>query len=225
MLSKAISKNSLLLAAFALCAAGLLAGTYQLTKARIAQSEREAAQKALLEVVPPRLHDNDMLADIFATPEASLHQLGLSQPADIHIARKQGEFVAAIIPAVAPDGYSGDIRLIIGINADGSIAGVRVLDHNETPGLGDKVDLRKSEWILSFNEKSLINPAVTGWKVSKDGGEFDQFTGATITPRAVVKKVYDSLEFFEQHKEALIDSTPVTNNLQHQPIKSSTADE
>ncbi len=204
MLGQAIGKNGVILAVFALCTAGILAGTYQLTKSRIADSERRAQQKALFEVVPAQQHDNDMLTDVVAVPASSLQLLGLSQPEDIHLASLRGDFVAAVIPAVAPDGYSGAIHMIVGVKADGSIAGVRILSHNETPGLGDKVDLRKDDWVLSFNDKSLTSPSEQGWQVKKDGGEFDQFTGATITPRAVVAKVHDVLNFFQTHQAALV---------------------
>lgn len=196
MLGTSISKNSLLLGLFALITAAILAGTQLATKDRIANAEREAAQKALFEIVPLERHNNDLLVDTQPIDGKYWAALGLKNGGDINIARDNGQAIAAIIPAVAPDGYSGDIKLIIGINADGSLAGVRALSHNETPGLGDKVDLKKSSWILGFNGKSLTNPDLDGWAVKKDGGEFDQFTGATITPRAVVNQVKRALEYF-----------------------------
>ena len=203
MLGASISKNSLLLAVFALIAAGGLALTNEGTKERIQKAERAAQQKALFEIVPRSRHDNDLLLDTVPVPENAWHLLGLKKGGDIHIARQNGQVVAMIIPAVAPDGYSGDIRMIVGINRDGSVAGVRVLAHNETPGLGDKVDLKKSDWILSFNGKSLAAPAPADWAVKKDGGDFDQFTGATITPRAVVNQVRRVLEFVAAEDEIL----------------------
>lgn len=203
MLGTSISKNSLLLATFALLAAGGLALTNEGTKERIQQAERAAQQKALFEIVPRSRHDNDLLLDTMPIPQDYWATLGLKSGGNIHIARQQGEVVAMIIPAVAPDGYSGDIRMIVGVNRDGSIAGVRILTHNETPGLGDKVDLKKSDWILSFDGKSLLTPAATAWAVRKDGGEFDQFTGATITPRAVVNQVRRVLEFIEARGEKI----------------------
>ncbi|SMF04406.1 electron transport complex protein RnfG [Alteromonadaceae bacterium Bs31] len=203
VLVKAISKNALILTLFAIITAGLLAFTYQSTAPRIAEEEKKAAQAALLEIVPQHRHDNNMLDDIFPIPENFLQDLGLKESGQIHLAFNKGQAVAAIIPASAPDGYSGEIKLIIGVNTDGSIAGVRVLAHKETPGLGDKVDLRKSDWILSFNHKSLNTPEADQWAVKKDGGAFDQFTGATITPRAVVKRVKQTLEFYQNHKDLL----------------------
>jgi len=214
LLGKSISSNSLLLGAFALVTAGILAGTKAGTEDRIAAAERMAAQKALLEIVPLERHNNDLLLDTLSIGEEHWAGLGLKLGGDINIARQDGKAVAAIIPAVAPDGYSGEIKLIIGVNADGSIAGVRTLAHNETPGLGDKVDLKKSDWILGFNGHSLSKPNPEGWAVKKDGGEFDQFTGATITPRAVVHQVKRALEFFNNTQPLQAPSAAQTANEQ-----------
>ncbi len=203
LLADSVKKNSLLLGTFALVTAGILAGTQQGTKDLIAAAERKAAQKALLEIVPLERHTNDILMDTVSIPAEYWEGLGLKTGGEVNIARDQGQPVAAIVPAIAPDGYSGDIRMIVGVNADGSIAGVRVLSHNETPGLGDKVDIKKSDWLLGFNGKSLAAPSPEQWKVRKDGGDFDQFTGATITPRAVVKQVKQTLEFFQQARSLL----------------------
>ncbi len=200
LLGMSISTNSLLLGLFALVTAAILAGTQEGTAERIAAEERKAAQKALLEIVPLERHNNDLLVDTITIAEEHWELLGLKEGGEINIARDNDQAIAAIIPAVAADGYSGDIRMIVGVNRDGSVAGVRVLVHNETPGLGDKVDLKKSDWILSFNEKSLQAPTADKWEVSKDGGEFDQFTGATITPRAVVRQVRKTLEYFAEAK-------------------------
>ncbi len=205
MIIKSMGFNSVVLAIFALVTALILATTNDLTYERIAQSEREAAQRALLEIIPLERHDNDMLMDVQPVPEQYWATLGLKKGGNIHIARDQGQPVAAIIPAVTPDGYSGAIAMIIGVNFNGSIAGVRVVEHRETPGLGDKVDLKKSDWILSFNGKSLVNPQADDWKVKKEGGEFDQFTGATITPRAVISQVLKTLQYFNDDRERLLE--------------------
>ena len=135
--------------------------------------------------------------------------LGLLEDKNIYIARQGGKAVAVIIPVVAPDGYSGDIELIVGVNREGSIAGVRALSHRETPGLGDKVDINKSDWVLGFDGRSLTNPDLNGWAVKKDKGVFDQFTGATITPRAVVAATLRALQFAEANRKTLFaDHTP-----------------
>lgn len=203
MLGTSIRRSSFALALFALFTTGILAVTQMGTKERIAEAERRAAVKALLEIVPLHRHDNDMMADTTPVPQTYWQLLGLDQGENIHFAKKAGQAVAVIVPTTAPDGYSGDIRMIVGVNRDGSLAGVRILSHNETPGLGDRVELKKSHWILDFNGKSLGNPIAERWKVKKDQGEFDQFTGATITPRAVVTQVYKVLQFFEREKQQL----------------------
>ena len=202
MLGQSITRNSVLLGLFAVCTTVLIVGTQLLTEDDIARQVRMAEEKALLEIAPRDRHDNSMLDDTLPVgPEAS--GLGLRQDKQIHLARRNGKVVTAIIPAVAPDGYTGDIDLIVGVNRDGSLAGVRVLAHRETPGLGDKVDLRKSDWILGFAGRSLQNPTVERWAVRKDRGEFDQFTGATITPRAVVAAVLRTLQYAQANRGAL----------------------
>lgn len=204
MLGQSIGKNSFILGLFALVTAALLALTFLVTKDKIAEAERKAAQQALAEIISPDRHDNDLLETTWAIPVSHKSQLGLKEDAVIHIATLNSQPVAMVVPAVAPDGYSGDIKIITGINLDGSIAGVRVLAHKETPGLGDKIDLNKNDWILRFNGLSLANPSPENWQVKKDGGTFDQFTGATITPRAVVRRVKLSLEYFSKHRQEIL---------------------
>ena len=207
-----MSKNSLLLFLFAILTAGILATTFEGTKEAITLAERKAAEKALLEIIPVDRIDNDLLLDTIEIPTSAWPELGLKEGGNIHIARKAQQIIAVIIPTIAPDGYSGDIKMIAGVNRDGTIAGVRVLTHTETPGLGDKVDLKKSDWIKNFDGKSLEQPNIHQWKVKKDGGEFDQFTGATITPRAVVRQVRNLLEFARREQRLLFttESTELT---------------
>jgi electron transport complex protein RnfG len=204
MILQSIRFNAIVLAIFALITAIILASTDSLTRDKIAESERQAAQRKLLEIIPIERHDNDLLMDVQPIPQRFWAKLGLKKGGDIHIARRDGMPVAAIIPAITPDGYSGNIAMIIGINFDDTIAGVRVTEHRETPGLGDKVDLKKSDWILDFNGKSLVNPEASAWDVKKNGGAYDQFTGATITPRAVINQIVATLEYFSQDRERLL---------------------
>ncbi len=205
MLRESITRNSWLLAVFAVCTTLLISGTYLLTRDRISEQKRMAEEKALLEIVPRERHDNSMLDDVIEIgPQAQ--GLDLSEVKRIYLARRGDAVVTAIIPVVAPDGYTGDIELIVGVNADGTIAGVRALSHKETPGLGDKVDLKKSPWVLGFNGRSLGNPALPGWAVKKDKGVFDQFTGATITPRAVVAATLRALQYADANRKTLFTS-------------------
>lgn len=200
MLGRSISRNSLLLGLFAAATAGVIATTFQATKSRIAIEERKAASAAFIEMVPKSQHDNEMLDDTLTLTLENSQALGFDERVTLNIAKKNGKVVALILPAIAKDGYSGDIKLITAINRDGSLAGVRIISHKETPGLGDKIDTRKSPWVYSFNTLSLQNLPVTMWNVKKDGGHFDQFTGATITPRAIVKRVHKNLLAFEENK-------------------------
>ena len=204
-MQSSIRRNSILLGLFAVLTTNIIAGTYLGTRDKIAEAQRRAQEKALLEIVPLERHNNSMLDDSIAVgPQAA--GLGLRADKKIYIARQDGTAVAVILPVTAPDGYSGNIDLIVGINGDGSVAGVRTLAHKETPGLGDKLDLKKSDWILAFNGRSLANPLPEKWKVKKDKGVFDQFTGATITPRAVTAAVRRSLEYFHDNRGHLLAS-------------------
>ena len=202
MLGQSISKNSVLLGIFAAVTTAIIAGTYLGSRDMIKANIRAAEEKALLEIISQDRHDNSMLDDTLPVDDSSL--LGLREAKDIYLAKQNGEFVGAIFPATAREGYTGDIDMIVGVNRDGSVAGVRVLQHRETPGLGDAVDRKKSDWVESFVGKSIGNPQSNDWKVKKEGGVFDQFTGATITPRAVIKTVFQTLQYFEQNRDQLI---------------------
>ena len=148
-----------------------------------------------------------MFNDVIQVTEKE--SLGSKKPLNIYRARKEGKNIAVIISAVAPDGYAGDISLLVAIDNSGKLIGVRVAKHRETPGLGDAIELKRSDWILNFNGRSLDNPGKKGWRVKRDGGVFDQFTGATITPRAVVKAVYKALEYFKQNSDVLFSTKSI----------------
>ena len=214
MLGQSISRNSIILGVFALLAAAGLALTNLATQDRISKAERAAKQKALFEIISADQLDNDLLQDIIEIPTSTHEQLGVDTKQVIYIARRQGQVTALIIPAMAHDGYSGDISMIVGVNRNLTIAGVRVIAHKETPGLGDKIEIKKSQWIVNFNGKSLQAPIISEWLVKKDGGVFDQFAGATISPRAMVKKIREVLEFAQAHPE-LFD-TPVQTGEHHE---------
>lgn len=204
MLGQSITRNSVLLALFAVCTTVLISGTYLLTRDRIALEKRHAEERALLEIVPRDRHDNSMLDDVIPVGPAAAG-LKLAEDKRIYLARQNGEVVTAIVPVTAPDGYTGAIDLVVGVNRDGSIAGVRVLSHRETPGLGDKIDLKKTDWILGFDGRSLGNPEPARWAVRKDKGDFDQFTGATITPRAVVAATLRGLQYADANRQRLFE--------------------
>ena len=195
--------TAVLLAGFAITGTGLVALAYEMTKDRIAEAERMALLRSLHSVVRPEDHNNEIFSDQIQV--TSQQYLGSDEPLPVFRARQDDRPFAAIITAIAPDGYNGDIKLLIGVRYDGVITGVRVINHRETPGLGDAIEIRRSDWILTFDGRSIKNPDSKAWKVKRDGGYFDQFTGATITPRAVVKAVAKALKYFELNKEALFN--------------------
>ncbi|ETI62364.1 electron transport complex subunit RsxG [Marinomonas profundimaris] len=197
-----VRRNSLGLGIFAVLTAGLIAITHQLTDHTIKDNILGAQIAAFNEILPADLYENDLTQDVATLAADPL--LGSEEGIKIHIARKDNMVTGIIFETIAPRGYNGNLDLLVAIDRNGVVTGSRVISHKETPGLGDKVDLKKSKWILSFANKSLSNPALKGWAVKKDGGKFDQFTGATITPRAVVRAVKNTLIYFEKNKDALL---------------------
>ena len=191
----------LLLAIFAITATVLVALTETQTRERIVENQRQATLRAIAAVVPEQSFDNDILTDTLTLPATA--SLGTTEATTVYRARLGETPVAAVLNVVAPNGYSGSIHMLVGIYHDGTVSGVRVVAHKETPGLGDKIDERRDDWILQFSGLSLENPPAVRWKVKRDGGSFDQFTGATITPRAVVGAVQQALIYFEEHRDRL----------------------
>lgn len=190
-----------LLAVAAAVGVAIVAYTFEHTAPQIRENEREVLLATLNEVLPANEYDNALVDDAITVTDPEM--LGTTQPVTVYRAFRGGEPVAALFTSVAPDGYSGEIRLLVGVRADGRLSGVRVLAHKETPGLGDPIEIRRSDWITSFDSRALGDPPLQRWKVRRDGGVFDQFTGATITPRAVVKAVRNTLIYFERHREEL----------------------
>jgi electron transport complex protein RnfG len=194
------------LVAASVVAVGLVAIVHDLAEPRIEASRQAQRLAQLTAVLGNVAYDNDPLTDTLAVRDPEL--LGTDETLTAHRVRLGGRTLAVLLGAVAPDGYSGAIRLLIAIGADGRVLGVRVLEHRETPGLGDFIEARRSDWIHAFAGRSLADPPPAGWQVRKDGGEFDQFTGATVTPRAVVGAVRDALTYFERHRTELLAEPP-----------------
>lgn len=192
---------ALTLTAFSTVAAGLLAVGDTKTRPEIALRLQEDLNAILAQVVPPEMHDNELSKDMLMIPGPH------GKDITVYRARKGGEIIGFAFPTTAPNGYAGPVELVMGVNSQGEILGVRVLSHTETPGLGDKIEIAKDDWILSFNGKSFANLAYELWGVKKDGGVFDQFSGATITPRIVVAAVKDGLDFFHNNQAKLF-ATP-----------------
>ncbi|MHB1085663.1 MAG: electron transport complex subunit RsxG [Thiobacillus sp.] len=210
-LIKAASRNALrtgmILFAFTVVATALLVFTFNRTQPTIERSQQAEKLSLLNQVLPPGLYDNDLIASQTTIPPDE--RLGSHHPTAMWVARRSGIVSAVVLEASVPDGYGGDIQLVIGIDMNGDITGVRVTAHHETPGLGDYIDRKKSDWIEQFVGKSLTAPEAKFWKVTKDGGKFDARAGATITPRAVVKAVKNALDYFAQHRAAFVAPPPV----------------
>jgi Na+-translocating ferredoxin:NAD+ oxidoreductase subunit G len=179
------------------------------TRSRISRNEQAWIQEHLDALVPPTSHDNDLLSDAISVVSPDL--LGTDQPVIIYRARSRGAPVAAIVRSVAPDGYRGPIELLVAIAYDGTLLGVRVLRHHETPGLGDAFE-RDPQWLEHFRGRSLSDPPQQRWTVRKDGGDFDAFTGATITPRSIVKEVRRTLEYYQANRDQIFRTPSMTGN-------------
>ena len=193
---KTAAYHGMLLGIYATLATALLIGGEMYTRDTIALRKSEDLQALLSQVIPDTLHDNNLLDN----------QLSIQHDNKVIIVYQgiRDNQVTALAYSVGEPGYSGTITLLMGINTTGEILAVRVLSHTETPGLGDKIEEKKDDWIFSFNGRSLSNLASEKWKVKKDGGEFDQFSGATITPRAVVKAIKKGLDMFALHRDELL---------------------
>lgn len=195
--------SSLRLGLVTLIGTALLVGVYLLTRDRIYEQERLAVLQSLNQVLPATLYDNALHDDLIEISLPGFFQH--PDPVKVYRARKQSQPVALIMQVIAPNGYNGDIEILVGIHYDGTISGVRITRHKETPGLGDAIEVEKSDWVYGFDGRSLDNPRGAGWGVKRDGGAFDQFTGATITPRAVVQAVQRSLDYYSNHRDELFE--------------------
>jgi electron transport complex protein RnfG len=187
-----------LLGGVALVTTAALAFANKLTADDIAAAQARDMQQSLIQVLPGK-YDNDMLKDTVLLN-------GPNGDVTVYRARRAGK-VEAVVFKVTGNGYAGPIDCMMGIDRNGHITGVRVIKHKETPGLGDKIEPAKSRWIYAFDDKSLGDPPAQKWAVKKDGGIFDQFAGATITPRGVVKAVKGGMDFFVKERSKLLDET------------------
>lgn len=200
------ARTAVILFIFVIVFTGFLSSAYLWTKPAIEASLAEEKMKLIDEVLPRRSYDNALLKDTLEIPPSPL--LGLDEVSTVYRARQGGQARALVLEAVAPDGYAGKIRLLVAVAADGSVAGVRVTQHKETPGLGDYIEPKKDKnkarpWITQFNG---LSPTVIGereWKVRKDGGRFDSVAGATVTPRAVIKATRKAVQYVAENREQL----------------------
>jgi electron transport complex protein RnfG len=191
---------AILLGGMTLAGISLVSLVFYLSKNTIAQNQRSAVLHNLQQVLPVSLYDNDIVND---TLQITAPEIDDTSSTTVYRARRQGTPVAVVITSSAPDGYNGKINLLVAIKVNGVLAGVRVISHQETPGLGDKIEQNRSDWILRFQEQSLAKLGLSQWTVKRDGGHFDEFSGATITPRAVVKAVKNTLLYYQSHQAEL----------------------
>jgi electron transport complex protein RnfG len=202
-------KQLLALLVFAVLCVSVLAVVAHFTATRIARNEQAWFAAQINALVPANLHDNDLLGDKTwaLAPEA----LGTRKPVAIYRARLNGTPTAVIINSIAPDGYGGPIELLVAINYAGEVLGVHVVAHHETPGMGDEFALPGSHWLDAFRGHSVRQPELRGWNVRKDGGEFEQFTSATISPRAIIQAVHRTLDYYQQHRQQLFEQPTASN--------------
>jgi electron transport complex protein RnfG len=201
---KKVSITASAMIIFSLVASAALSISYFLTKTPIEESDARAKRMFLNQVVPSNLYDNNLVKDTISAEPNPL--IGNKKNIDIYRAKKNNQVIAVIIETIAPDGYSGEIKTLVGVDQKDKILGVRVITHKETPGLGDYIEVDKSHWIKNFDLKSLGEIGEKEWAVKKDGGDFDYVTGATITSRAVVKSTYKSLLYVKENKKRLFAS-------------------
>jgi len=201
MSNQSIVKTGLTLAVIAAICTALVALTFQATRERIAANEKALLEQSLQPALAGTFYDSGVSESRLVLPPP--HGLPGNDPAVIYRVFAEGEPVAALFAVTARDGFSGPIRILVGIGIDGTVTGVRILQHRETPGLGDKIESTRSDWVFQFDGRSMGNPVATGWAIEVDGGEFDQLTGASVTPRAIIKAIRDTLIYFEAHQDAI----------------------
>ncbi|NMP15639.1 electron transport complex subunit RsxG [Thalassotalea sp. Y01] len=205
-MKKAIENNAKVLAIFAVACTAMVSLVSLGTKDRIERQQQKQLLDTLHQVIAKEQSNNDLYNDCQLISDADL--LGSEQMQTAYVARVNDSATTVALTTIAPNGYNGNIELLVAINIDGSLSGVRVLKHKETPGLGDKIETRKDDWILDFNGRFYTEDNALTWAVKKDGGSFDQFTGATITPRAVVQAVKNAQIYFAKHKQQLLSVQP-----------------
>jgi len=200
-MNAAMFRSGITLAVIAAICTALVALTYSLTAERIVANEQAWLERSLQPALSGLFYDSGVTESKIVIPPP--HDLPGSEAAIIYRVYAEGAPVAALFVVSARDGYAGPIRILVGIDTMGVVTGVHVLEHRETPGLGDRVDSTKSDWVKQFNGHSLLDPEPTGWAIKGDGGQYDQLTGASVTPRAIIKAIKETLLYFEAHSEEI----------------------
>ena len=201
MREHAVIKTGMTLAMIAAICTALVAATFQMTVDRIAANEKALLEQSLQPALAGVFYDGDVSESRLVIPPP--HELPGNDPAIIYRVFSANEPVAALFAVTARDGFSGPIRILLGVDVSGTVTGVRILQHRETPGLGDKIESSRSDWVFQFDGRSIGDPVVTAWALKGDGGEFDQLTGASVTPRAVLKAIRETLLYFAAHRDEI----------------------
>ena len=204
MSDRSIVKTGMTLGMIAAVCTSLVAATYQLTKDRIAANEKALLEQSLQPALTGIFYDSGVSESRLVLQPP--HGLPGNDLAIIYRVFAEGEPAAALFVVTARDGFAGPIRIVLGVEASGSVTGVRILQHRETPGLGDKIVSARSDWVYQFDGRSMGDPQLLGWALKGDGGEFDQLTGASITPRAVIKAIRDTLVYFDANRDAIFQA-------------------
>jgi len=199
-----IVKGGATLAIIAALCTALVALTYTATADRIEANEQAWLERSLQPALSGLFFDSNVTESMITIPPP--HNLPGTEAAIVYRVFAEGAPVAALFVVSARDGYAGPIRVLVGVDVSGLVTGVHVLEHRETPGLGDRVEPAKSDWVQQFDGRSLTDPAPAGWAIKRDGGQFDQLTGASVTPRAIVKAIRETLLYFEAHREEIFSS-------------------
>jgi electron transport complex protein RnfG len=197
----AILRSGATLAAIATICTTLVAASYHLTVDRIAANDKALLEQSLQPALANTFYDSSVSESRLVLEPP--HGLPGSEAAIIYRDYSGDEPVAALFVVTARDGFAGPIRILLGVDINGVVTGVRILHHRETPGFGDKIDERKSDWVHQFETRSLQDPLVGRWRIRGDGGDFDQLTGASVTPRAVIKAMRETLQYFDAHREEI----------------------
>ena len=203
MNDKTIIKTGLTLAVIAAVCTALVAATYRLTEDRIAANEKALLEQSLQPALGGLSFDGSVSESRIELQPP--HDLPGNDPAIIYRVYAEDRPAAALFAVTARDGFSGPIRILVGVRIDGNVSGVRILQHRETPGLGDKIEPARSDWVFQFDDRSLGDPVTTRWAIKNDGGDFDQLTGASVTPRAIIKAIRDTLLYFDAHRDEIFE--------------------
>lgn len=201
MSQRSVLRTGITLAMIAAVCTALVAATYQSTRDRIAANEKALLEQSLQPALAGLFYDSGVTESRLVIDPP--HDLPGRDPAIIYRVFAEGEPAAALFVVTAREGFAGPIRILVGVDIDGTVTGLRILEHRETPGLGDKIEAARSDWVFQFDGRGLGNPDVARWAIEVDGGEFDQLTGASVTPRAVVKAVRDTLVYFSARRDEI----------------------